>query len=130
MDKYKSGFGTADVSYWLGLDNIHSLTTSSTYSALIYTCCGTDANIETYDSFSVSADYKLSTSSETGNNLNKVGSATSMKDNGASFSTLAELPAPTADICTSAKGGGFVYSPLVNLLMRTYYVQGMVVWFL
>uniref|UniRef100_A0A914WNA9 Fibrinogen C-terminal domain-containing protein n=1 Tax=Plectus sambesii TaxID=2011161 RepID=A0A914WNA9_9BILA len=113
-DQYKSDFGNPGSSFWLGLENIHSLTAQNAtpYALKIDLCCHSAAKAETYDYFYVadSADkYRLNVSSGTGNagdGFNYI--AYTFTDNGSQFSTFDNYNGqfPAAGLCTSFGGNG------------------------
>uniref|UniRef100_A0A914XEN7 Fibrinogen C-terminal domain-containing protein n=1 Tax=Plectus sambesii TaxID=2011161 RepID=A0A914XEN7_9BILA len=128
-DEYKSNFGDAGGSFWLGLENIHSLTLNSSYSLRIDLCCHDISKSETYDYFYVadSADkYRLNVSNGTGeaqDGLNKV--AYTLMDNGSPFSTSDNYNSvyPKRS-CSSFRGyGGWWFGSCTNNLNGYLYTN-------
>uniref|UniRef100_A0A914WYQ2 Fibrinogen C-terminal domain-containing protein n=1 Tax=Plectus sambesii TaxID=2011161 RepID=A0A914WYQ2_9BILA len=130
-DEYKSNFGNPGInsSFWLGLENLHSLTLDSSYSLKIDLCCHNISKSETYVYFYVAdsaVKYRINVSNGTGaagDGLNNP--ANTYTDNGAPFSTFdnynSQFP---VGACTSFRGyGGWWFGSCSNNLNGYIYTN-------
>ncbi|KAM4598268.1 microfibril-associated glycoprotein 4-like [Polymixia lowei] len=123
-DQYRTGFGQASGEYWLGLENIHLLTSRKSYELKVEMedFEGIKAYVE-YSSFSVGPEQEGYTLSFSG--FKDGGAGTSMDHhNGQKFSTFDKDQDTHATNCAKVYQGGWWYGECHNVNPNGQYLWG------
>ena len=122
---YKKGFGSPDTNYWMGLNSLHTLTSSKTY--------GLRVDMTGWDGRTLWAEYgRFSVGPESGNYKLKVGgynTSSTVKDrivyhNGMKFSTYDRDNDWDDDSCARKHKGGWWYNNCYMVNPTGLYLSG------